>query len=149
MNITSGNGVTFDGINPTNGFHPLWMLICIPVFWLGKFDLILPLRALVLVSAVLSIGTGVLLFRLLKKYISIEISAVLAVVWVFQPFIRWIVVMNGMESRQRVFYRRSLSGHALAGWGHNWQTYQAGTGDQVFCHGWTMYLRCYWGVGSC
>jgi hypothetical protein len=104
MNITSGHGVTFDGINPTNGFHPLWMLICIPVFWLGKFDLILPLRALVLVSAVLSIGTGVLLFRLLKKYISIEISAVLAVVWVFQPFIRWIVVMNGMESTVSAFF---------------------------------------------
>jgi len=104
MNITSGHGVTFDGINPTNGFHPLWMLICIPVFWLGKFDLILPLRVLVMVSAVLSVGTGALLFLLAKKYISIEVSALLAVIWVFQPFIRWMVVMNGMESTVSVFF---------------------------------------------
>jgi hypothetical protein len=104
MNITSGHGVTFDGINPTNGFHPLWLLVCIPVFWLGKFDLILPLRVLVLVSALFSVGSGGFLFHLLKKYISIEVSALLAVIWVFQPVIRFIVVMNGMESTISAFF---------------------------------------------
>ena len=104
MNITSGHGVTFDGINPTNGFHPLWLLVCIPVFWLGKFDLILPLRVLVLVSALFSIGSGAFLFLLLKRFISIEVSALLAVIWIFQPFIRWIVVMNGMEATISVFF---------------------------------------------
>jgi len=104
MNVTSGHGVTFDGINPTNGFHPLWMLVCISVFWLGKFDLILPLRVLVVVSALFSVGSGVFLFLLLKKYISIEVSAMLAVIWIFQPFIRWIIVMNGMESTISVFF---------------------------------------------
>ena len=104
MNVTSGHGVTFDGINPTNGFHPLWMLVCISVFWLGKFDLILPLRVLVVVSALFSVGSGAFLFLLLKKYISIEVSALLAVVWIFQPFIRWIIVMNGMESTISVFF---------------------------------------------
>lgn len=104
MNITSGHGVTFDGINPTNGFHPLWLLVCVPVFWLGEFDLILPLRVLVLVSALFSVGSGAFLFHLLKKYISVEVSALLAVIWIFQPFIRWIVVMNGMESTISVFF---------------------------------------------
>ena len=32
QNISEGHGSTFDGINPTNGYHPLWMLICIPIF---------------------------------------------------------------------------------------------------------------------
>ena len=32
QNISEGQGSTFDGINPTNGYHPLWMLICVPIF---------------------------------------------------------------------------------------------------------------------
>ena len=30
-NFASGHGVTFDRINPTNGFHPLWMLVATAV----------------------------------------------------------------------------------------------------------------------
>lgn len=29
LNAASGNGLTFDGENHTNGFHPLWMGICV------------------------------------------------------------------------------------------------------------------------
>jgi len=104
INITSGHGVTFDGINPTNGFHPLWMLVCIPVFWLAQFDLILPLRVLVVVSALFSIGSGIFLFRLLKKFVSIEIAALLAVIWMFQPSIHLVVVYHGMESTISAFF---------------------------------------------
>ncbi len=44
QNIAAGKGVTFDGISQSNGFHPLWMLICIPVFSLANtVNLILPL----------------------------------------------------------------------------------------------------------
>ena len=27
QNISEGHGSTFDGINLTNGYHPLWMLV--------------------------------------------------------------------------------------------------------------------------
>ena len=30
-NIAQGRGATFDGINPTNGFHPLWQIALVPV----------------------------------------------------------------------------------------------------------------------
>lgn len=30
-NIVAGEGVTFDGLAPTNGFHPLWLTILLPV----------------------------------------------------------------------------------------------------------------------
>src|SRR5512137_2142588 len=29
QNISEGHGSTFDGLHPTNGYHPLWLLICI------------------------------------------------------------------------------------------------------------------------
>ena len=50
QNISEGHGSTFDGIHPTNGYHPLWLLICIPIFALARFDLILPLRILAIVD---------------------------------------------------------------------------------------------------
>ena len=28
-NIASGHGSTFNGVMPTNGYHPLWMLVCV------------------------------------------------------------------------------------------------------------------------
>ena len=62
QNVTSGLGFTFDGINLTNGFHPLWMMVCLGVFWLTRFNLLLPLRVLILVSGVLNGFTGVSAF---------------------------------------------------------------------------------------
>ncbi|MGZ4716132.1 MAG: hypothetical protein ACXWCB_05465, partial [Acidimicrobiales bacterium] len=34
-NVAHGHGSTFDGIDPTNGYHPLWMLVAVPFFWAG------------------------------------------------------------------------------------------------------------------
>ena len=33
-NLAAGAGSTFDGINPTNGYHPLWCWLLVPVFWI-------------------------------------------------------------------------------------------------------------------
>jgi hypothetical protein len=33
--LAAGGGVSVDGINPTNGFHPLWLLLITPVFAAG------------------------------------------------------------------------------------------------------------------
>lgn len=33
--IADGGGSTFDGLNTTNGYHPLWMLVCTVPFFLG------------------------------------------------------------------------------------------------------------------
>ncbi len=38
-NIVAGYGSTFDQTAPTNGYHPLWMLILLPVFWLQSSGL--------------------------------------------------------------------------------------------------------------
>src|SRR3972149_5400239 len=31
-NIAAGAGVTFDGLNRTNGVHPLWLLVILPIY---------------------------------------------------------------------------------------------------------------------
>ncbi len=39
-NIADGHGSTFDGLNPTNGYHPLWLAICVLAFKAGLDDLV-------------------------------------------------------------------------------------------------------------
>ena len=67
QNVLTGHGFTFDQINLTNGFHPLWMVICLGVFWLSRFNLLLPLRVLILVSGILNGLTGVSTFPVVKE----------------------------------------------------------------------------------
>jgi hypothetical protein len=98
QNITEGRGSTLDGINLTNGYHPLWMLVCIPIFALARFDLILPLRVLVLVSGAISAATGVLLFRLVGRTLSAPAAVFAASYWVFDRAIHYNVTMFGLET---------------------------------------------------
>ncbi len=104
QNISEGHGSTFDGINKTNGYHPLWMLICIPLFALARFDLILPLRILLILMSGLSVGTAILLYRLIGKVFMPAIGAIAAVYWVFDPHINSAVYKQGLETGIAAFF---------------------------------------------
>lgn len=103
QNITQGLGSTFDGINPTNGYHPLWMLICIPVFSLARFDLILPLRILLMVMAVFNATTAVLIYRLVKNNLSHAVAILAASFWAFNLYIHLTVYAPGLETPLAAF----------------------------------------------
>lgn len=98
QNVVTGNGFTFDQINPTNGFHPLWMVVCLGVFWLTRFNLLLPLRVLVLISGIFNGLAGVFLFRLLKKFLHPAAAILGAVVWMLLPSIYNTTAVHGMEA---------------------------------------------------
>src|SRR5512138_565392 len=98
QNISEGHGSTFDGINPTNGYHPLWMLICVPIFALARFDLVLPLRVLLLVMSGLSVTTAILLYRLIGRIFTPAIGALAALFWVFSRDVFNTIYQNGLES---------------------------------------------------
>lgn len=104
QNISEGYGVTFDRIGRTNGFHPLWMLVCIPIFALARYDLILPLRLLVVVASVLNAATGVVLYRFLSRSLSCPTAALVAITWVFLPRIHQVTTLLGMETGINAFF---------------------------------------------
>src|SRR5215211_7440447 len=104
QNISEGHGSTFDGINQTNGYHPLWMLICIPIFALARIDLILPLRILLLVMSGLSVMTAILLYRLLGRIFAPGIGAMAALFWVFSYDVLAILYQQGLESGIAAFF---------------------------------------------
>ncbi len=98
QNISEGRGSSFDGIHPTNGYHPLWMLVCIPIFALARFDLILPLRILVIVMGMLNAATAILLYRLLRGALSYPAGVLAAIYWTFDPFVQFRYYRPGLES---------------------------------------------------
>ena len=104
QNISEGHGSTFDGINETNGYHPLWMLICIPIFALARFDLILPLRILLILMSGLSVATALLLYRLIGKIFIPAIGAMAALYWVFDPHINSVLYKQGLETGIAAFF---------------------------------------------
>ncbi|MGZ9234879.1 MAG: hypothetical protein ACXW4E_05080 [Anaerolineales bacterium] len=104
QNISEGHGSTFDGINTTNGYHPLWMLVCIPIFALARFDLILPLRVLLLVMSGISVATAILLYRLVGRIFAPAIGAIAALFWVFSQDVLLTLYQNGLESGIAAFF---------------------------------------------
>jgi hypothetical protein len=98
QNISEGRGSTFDGIHPTNGYHPLWTLVCIPIFALARFDLILPLRVLLIVMGTLNVATAIVLYRLLRGALSFPAGVLAAVYWTFDPFVQFRYYRPGLES---------------------------------------------------
>ncbi len=104
QNISEGHGSTFDGINKTNGYHPLWMLICVPIFTLARFDLILPLRILFILMSGLSVATAILLYRLIGKVFTPGIGAIAAIYWVFSTDILKRIYQQGLETGIAAFF---------------------------------------------
>ncbi len=98
QNIGSGLGSSFDGINPTNGYHPLWLLICIPIFRLARFDLILPLRVLLIVISLFNLLTGLLFYWMMGKAGARPAGMLAAVFWVFDGHIQTTFYEPGLES---------------------------------------------------
>src|ERR1700690_3532358 len=103
-NISEGHGSTFDGINPTNGYHPLWMLICIPIFALARFNLILPLRVLVVVTGLIQVATSILLYRLLSGAVSPPAGMLAAIYWATDSYILVFLYKTGVESSIGLFF---------------------------------------------
>lgn len=103
QNISEGRGITFDGLGATNGFHPIWMLVCVPVFALARIDLYLPMRVLIIVLAVLNAGSGYFLYRLFADHLSKKTGWIVAVLWMFLPSIHGITTKLGVESGLNAF----------------------------------------------
>jgi hypothetical protein len=104
QNVLAGHGFTFDQIHLTNGFHPLWMVVCLGIFWLSEINLLLPLRVLVLVSALFNAFTGILFFRLLSRALLVRTAFIGAITWMLLPVIYGTVIVHGMEAAISAFF---------------------------------------------
>jgi hypothetical protein len=65
--IVAGDGSTFHGITPTNGYHPLWMAGVVAADFLASRDRELTLQLVVWMQTLLALGTAFLFHRLLRR----------------------------------------------------------------------------------
>jgi len=61
-NISTGEGISFDGEHATNGFQPLWVFLLVPFYHFAGTDLISPVYAALILAALMTAVTAVLLF---------------------------------------------------------------------------------------
>lgn len=89
-NITHGLGSTFDGINPTNGYHPLWMLLLLPIFAHFSTPVVMdiaPIHATLALAAVCTALLGIVLLLIISRYTSgMWIKALALASWFFNPY---------------------------------------------------------------
>lgn len=87
---------TFDTINKTNGFQPLWLIILVPFFSL-KLDLLLTLRIIILFSGIIFFITLTILYRLSKLLFDNKTAEFSVILFAFNP-LNIILNLNGTEA---------------------------------------------------
>ncbi len=68
-NIVATGSPSVDGLNPSNGWHPLWLLVNLPVFLLPAADPDLPVHVMLVIGALLDSLVAVILFRVVRHYL--------------------------------------------------------------------------------
>lgn len=100
-NIVEGQGVSFDGINRTNGFHPLWMCAILPIYAATSHNGDLAIRMVCCLQAVLAGGSFVFCWFYVKRLAGTW-AAAFAVVALLHPF-SLNHMLNGLETGLLVF----------------------------------------------
>ena len=101
-NLANGNGISFDGVDATNGFHPLWLFVITPIYWItgGLWDsvnVILVLQSLL--DTALTFACGYAAYKVLDLHEQERHYAALgaALMYAFNP-IAVIRGINGLET---------------------------------------------------
>ena len=76
----AGRTVSLDGFSPTNGFHPLWMLLCVAAEWVASRD-VAP-HLVLTVAAALHLAQGLLLRGMLRRLAGPAVAEMAALFWI-------------------------------------------------------------------
>jgi hypothetical protein len=81
QHLVAGNGSTFGGVAPTNGYHPLWMVLSTGLATV--FDGRLLVHALLTVAAVLHVAQALVIARILHRWTSPAITLAVTAFFLF------------------------------------------------------------------
>src|SRR5688572_15103235 len=70
--IAEGNGITADGIHPTNGIQPLIVFLYVPFFAIADGDKWLAVRLVFILIAMMEVACILVIARLLKRLSCVE-----------------------------------------------------------------------------
>jgi hypothetical protein len=98
-NIAFGLGFTFDTLAPTNGYHPLWIVLITPIYMLTH-DVYLPIHWILTLSAIVDTAAVYFLYKLLQRFLPPRAAWLGCLVYAFSPHVLFSVAgpMNGLET---------------------------------------------------
>src|SRR5688572_17505698 len=66
--LALGHPPSIDGVNPTNGYHPLWLALLVPLWsLLSEAAPQVPVRIALVLGALLDVAAGAMLFRVCRR----------------------------------------------------------------------------------
>lgn len=94
--ISNGQNISFDGVTPSNGYHPLWLFFLVPLYLLpGKS---LPLHLALTASSVFDVAAGSLVALAVARLTGNKAAALFALTfYLFIPQ-NIFAAVNGVES---------------------------------------------------
>ena len=96
-NLGLGYGLSFDRCTKTNGFHPLYMLVCVPVFTMFSNYLYFPILLICILNLLFHLFSAILFFRLLKNFVAnINTQLFLFSIYLFNPILLTLS-LSGLE----------------------------------------------------
>ena len=104
-NLAAGAGPTFDGLSPTNGFHPLYQFLLVPVFGLARAisqDPWLPVHGALSLCALCDLVTALLLAAILGRIGHPTGGVIAAWLWSLSPP-SLLLTLRGMEGALSAF----------------------------------------------
>ena len=100
--IAAGHGSTFDGIHPTNGYHPLWPLLVLPIHLLTS-DPVVFVKLVLGLGIMLSFLAALLLYRTLRSLASAWYIPFLGVILYYLNPRPLVSSLNGLETSLSTF----------------------------------------------
>jgi hypothetical protein len=102
-NLVEGRGWTFDGLAPTNGFHPLYLWMLAPIMAFTRGHLVAPIHLSGVLLTGWAVGTALVLHALLSKVAGRRTAAFGLLVWAICPYFV-LMSINGLETGIAMFF---------------------------------------------
>lgn len=102
-NISAGKGATFDGSILTNGFHPVYALLLVPLFLLIPDNPDLTFHFALTMISVFNVLTGVVIFLIVREIAGKTAGLTASFIWLFNPYVI-MISLNGVEVGVATFF---------------------------------------------
>lgn len=111
--MAAGHGPTFDGLGPTNGFHPLWAALLTPLFLVEYGSPFTPVRIMIGLALVIHLVTSWTIYRAARRLGDDFTAVAVALLYLANPVALYLVI-SGMESPLVALMVALLAGEAIA-----------------------------------
>lgn len=95
--LAQGHGPTFDGVNRTNGFQPLYVFMMVPAYWIWPDNRVAPVYAALTILALAGTATGYFVFRIAKRHWGPAAGLFALTLFCFSPYVI-DNTLNGLET---------------------------------------------------